>query len=346
MVRVLVAASSVQLQELFERAARTDADVQIVGLARSGTEAIAMARELLPDLVAVGLRLRDLDDAETVKEIMIEAPVPIVMVAQDIGADLGNLSVRALASGALAVIPAPLVSDGRPEEASTRKFLSTLKAMSQVKVVRRWRERPGSARRASGPMGQATSRIVAIAASTGGPAAILAILRHIPAGFPVPILVVQHISSGFINGFAASLDAAVSLKVKVATDGDPLKAGTVYLAPDNRQLGVANRSRIRVADDPPVHGFRPSGTYLFDSIARVFGNKSLAVILTGMGTDGAEGLREIRKVGGQAIAQDETTSVVFGMPKAAIDSGFVDHVLPLDGLAHEIIRQTGGAETE
>lgn len=335
MIHVLLVACNVGLQALVEKVIQTDAEVQLVGLAASGAEAIKMATKLKPDLIAVGLRLDDPDSANVVKEIMIEAPAPIVMIAHDAGPDLGNLSVQALASGALAVIAAPAESSSHLDEASTRQFLSTLKAMSQVKVVRRWRERLSPRRRASSVASGATS-IVGIAASTGGPTALLSILGNVPSDFPAPILVVQHISPGFIEGLAAALDAALPLDVKVATDGDALTPGTVYFAPDGLQLGLASRTKLHVADAPPVNGFRPSATYLFGSIARVFGSESLAVVLTGMGSDGTKGLHAIRKAHGRTIAQDEPTSVVFGMPKAAIDSGFVDLVLPLEGIAREL----------
>lgn len=339
MIRILLVARNAGLQALVEKAIQTDGEVQLVGLATSGAEAIKMATKLKPDLIVVGLRLEDPHSANVIKDIMIETPAPVVMIAHDAGPDLGNLSVQALASGALAVIAAPAESSNHLDEASTRQFLSTLKAMSQVKVVRRWRERLSPRRRpssvASGPIS-----IVGIAASTGGPTALLSILRNIPSDFPAPILVVQHISPGFIEGLAAALGAALPLDVKVATDGDPLTPGTVYLASDGLQLGLASRTKLRVADAPPVNGFRPSATYLFDSIARVFGSESLAVVLTGMGNDGTKGLHAIRKAHGKTIAQDELSSVVFGMPKAAIDSGFVDLVLPLEGIARELIRLT------
>ncbi|MCT7374365.1 chemotaxis protein CheB [Chelativorans salis] len=342
MVRILVAARSANLQALVQKAIQSDGEAQLAGFARSGAEAVRMAKELRPDVIAMGLRLENPHAATVVKEVMIEAPAPIVMVAHDAGPELGSLSVDALSAGALAVIPAPLETDDPLDEASTRKFLATLKAMSQVKVVRRWRDRSNRRREVPAIPNPASARIVGIIASTGGPAALQSILKSIPTGFPAPILVVQHISEGFIDGVAASLDAIVPLKVKVAEDGELLRPGTVYFAPDNRQLGPASRSRVGVKEAPPVNGFRPSGTYLLDSIAHVFGSESLAVILTGMGSDGIEGLRTIRNARGMAIAQDEASSVVFGMPKAAIDSGHVDLVLPLGKIAPEIRRLAGG----
>lgn len=162
------------------------------------------------------------------------------------------------------------------EQPAIEKFLSTIKAMSQVKVVRQWRQKVRGDRAAKDqpPTARTPIGIVGIAASTGGPAAIRAILKDISADLPVPILIVQHMSNGFIDGVAASLNATVPLTVKVARNGELLKPGTVYLAPDNCQLGVSGRSRLRVSDDAPVNGFKPSGSYLFGSIARAFKGES------------------------------------------------------------------------
>lgn len=347
MIRILLATSRIDLQELLERATRADMATQLLAVARNGSEAVTMARQLLPDVVAVDLRL-DEDIAEAVMEIMVSAPAPIVMVSREDGIELGARSDRALEAGALAVIRAPSAADGRLDTASAEKFLSTIKAMAQVKVVRQWRRKAAGAPRTDpvapvAPAARITPiGIVGIAASTGGPAAIRSILMKVSAAFPAPILVVQHMSNGFIDGVAASLDATVPMRVKVAADGERLRPGTVYLAPDGYQLGVSGRSRIRVADDAPVDGFKPSGSYLFDSIARAFKDESLAVVLTGMGNDGTEGLRLLRKAGGKAIAQDETSSIVFGMPKSAIAAGLVDHVLPLDSIAAKIVALAGG----
>jgi two-component system chemotaxis response regulator CheB len=340
MVRIVLATNRIELQESIEKAVNTDGQFQIVGFAGNGIDAVQLTREFRPDIVVIGLRLQKLDGVETTREIMIEAPTPIVMVADRSDGPAGKHSVLALEAGALAVIPAPYGKDVD----SARKFLSTLKAMSQVKVVRRWRGRSGSQvhPRRGGNRGIVPPRVVAIAASTGGPAAIQSILKDLPGDFPVPILAIQHIASGFVDGVAEWLDASVSLTVKMAKNNDILKPGRVYLAPDGHQLGVANKSRVLVADAPPVKGFRPSATYLFDSVARVFGNEALGIILTGMGDDGVEGLRLLHKAGGGVIAQDESSSIVFGMPKAAIEAGVADRILPLAGIAREIIKLVKG----
>ncbi|OAP36453.1 chemotaxis response regulator protein-glutamate methylesterase [Sinorhizobium glycinis] len=347
MVRILLATSRVDLQELVEKAVRGDPAAELLGVARSTAEAVAMARQLSPDIVTMELRLGDHDSAEAVSEIMVSAPAPIVMVSRDNGGELGVAAARALEAGALAVIPAPPPVDGRLEKAATEKFLSTIKAMAHVKVVRQWRKRAGDRRRIDQRRAAAADRpigIVGIAASTGGPAAIRSILMNMSSRFPAPILIVQHMSSGFIDGVAESLDASVPLRVKVAADGERLRPGTAYLAPDGLQLGVSGRSRIRVVNDVPADGFKPSGSYLFGSIARAFRGEALAVILTGMGNDGTEGLRAVREAGGKAIAQDEGSSVVFGMPKSAIGAGLVDFVLPLESIGGKIVALAEGEE--
>jgi two-component system chemotaxis response regulator CheB len=341
MFRVIVATSRLDIQESIAKAIKSDKQVEIVGIAISGAEAVAMTKELRPDLVVIGTHLQTLDGVEATREIMVEAPTPIVLVFQAPNPRAVELSIRALEAGALAVIPAPIqtLKSTSAEEAATRKFLATLKAMSQVRVVRRWRDKPTPKVRLDQPHAErmAPLRIVGIAASTGGPAAMKSILAKLPIDFPVPILVVQHITAGFIGGVASWLDAAIPLRVKVAENGELLKPHVVYLAPDEHHLGVANRSRILVSDEPPINGFRPSGTYLFESIARVFGAEALAVILTGMGNDGADGLRALYNAGGNVVAQDEKSSVVFGMPKAAVDAGIAHRVLPLDEIAPTMI---------
>ncbi|TCN32686.1 chemotaxis protein CheB [Sinorhizobium americanum] len=343
MTRILLATSTPDLENLVRRTTLGDASVELIGVARSGKDAVKMAGKLLPDIVAV--ELRDDGTAETVKEIMITAPTPVVMVAYQDGSHLGVMASRALDSGALAVIPSPTASGTSLEKAAMEKFLSTIKAMAQVKVVRQWRKKGrGDHQRKEAPQPAANTQlaIVGIAASTGGPAAIRSILKDLSADFPAPILVVQHMSNGFIEGVATSLNATIALRVKVGANGERLRPGTVYLAPDGHQLGVSGRSRLRVVDEDPIQGFKPSGSYLFGSIARAFKDESLAVILTGMGEDGTEGLRALHVAGGKVIAQDEESSVVFGMPKSAIAAGLVDFVLPLDDIAGKITALTSG----
>jgi two-component system chemotaxis response regulator CheB len=175
--------------------------------------------------------------------------------------------------------------------------------------------------------------IVAIAASTGGPQALCKILSSLPADFPAPVLVVQHITKGFSHGLASWLNHESLLTVTVASHDAPLQGGWVYIAPDDHHLGVCHRRRIKLDDGPPIRQHRPAASYLFQKAAEVFADKALAVVLTGMGDDGTEGLRTLKALGGYVIAQDEATSVVFGMPGVAIKAGLADEVLPLGEIA-------------
>lgn len=339
MIRIILATSRLDVQDSILNAINSDDQVEIIGIARNGIEAVNMTRSLRPDLVVMGTHLQTLDGVEATREIMIQAPTPIVLVFSTPYQRAPEISALALEAGALAVIPAPLQKGASPEHVFAGKFLSTVKAMSQVKVVRRWRGSPRtkSASDETTAVRRGPLRIVGIASSTGGPAAVQSILAKLPGDFPAPILVVQHITTGFIDGVASWLDAATPLRVKVAQNGDSLEPHVVYLAPDSHHLGVASRSRIMVTDAAPINGFRPSGTYLFASMAHVFGAEALGVILTGMGDDGAEGLRALHRAGGTVLAQNEATSVVFGMPKAAIESGVAHRVLPLDDIPRSMV---------
>lgn len=335
MIRVLIAEDSSTTRELLVALLRADPGIQVVGEAKNGAEAVEMTKELKPNLVTMDIQMPVMDGFEATKRIMIEEPTPIVIVSSSFRARDVEVSMHALRAGALTVLAKPAGIGSPGFEESRRQFVQLVKTMAEVKVVRRWPER---SRRARAPAavpadvgGQA--RIVAIATSTGGPAALHQILSALPGDFCAPILVVQHISEGFVEGLARWLNDVAPLKVKVAEDGEPLAPSTVYLAPARSHLGVSAAHTIQLSSAPPICGFRPSGTFLFDSVANAFGNASVALILTGMGQDGVDGLQGIRAAGGRIIAQDKESSVVFGMPGAAMAAGCVDWVLPLGSIA-------------
>jgi two-component system chemotaxis response regulator CheB len=207
--------------------------------------------------------------------------------------------------------------------------------------VRRWGPRPGRltsrAPVAAAPRTAGDRRVVLIGTSTGGPAALRTILLELPRDFGVPILAVQHIARGFVQALANWLNAGCSLRVKVAEEGELLVPGTVYLAPDDRHLGVRRDSRALISDRPPIGGFRPSATFLFETAAEAFGASAVALILTGMGSDGVAGLKALHRVGGMVLAQDERTSVVYGMAQEAARAGVVHAVLPLEAMAPRLV---------
>ncbi|BDG06086.1 chemotaxis-specific protein-glutamate methyltransferase CheB [Anaeromyxobacter oryzae] len=341
MIRVLVVEDMPTARQLVVGILSSDPEIEVVGQAADGTEAVEAVRRLRPDAITMDVMMMPMDGIQATGLIMAERPTPIVIVTS-LDVNEVTLSMRALGAGALAALPKPR-GPGSPAFAEdARRLLTTVKAMSRVALLRR----PAAAAPAtavpaprSGPRG----RVVAIAASTGGPAALQRVLARLPAAFPAPILVVQHIALGFAEGFARWLASAGPLPVRVATDGQPLAAGTVYVAPDDRHLGVSSDgARIALSDAPPVSGFRPSGTHLFKSVAAAFGVGSVGVILSGMGRDGVEGLRLLRTAGGRIVAQDEASSAVHGMPGAAVEAGLADAVLPPDAIPERLVRWVGG----
>lgn len=354
MIRVLVAEDSLTVRELLVAILERDGEFRVVGQAKNGLEAVELARELRPDLITMDVHMPEMDGFAATKEIMVEAPTPIIIVSSSSSGREVELSLNALRAGALMVVPKPddpasPMFNGRQEQ-----FLTLARAMADVKVVRRWgSHRKGSAPAPSPATGRITvPHVVAMAASTGGPAALQRVLGELPGDFAVPVLLVQHIAQGFTEGLATWLGASSALKVKVAEHGEHLAPRTVFLAPDDRQLGVAKGDRVEVLEAPPVGGFRPSATFLFESAARWYGPRVTAVILTGMGRDGVAGLEHVRAAGGHVIAQDRATSVVYGMPQAAVEAGVADAVLPVDAIAGQLealvrgnARRVGGSNT-
>ncbi len=344
MIRIVVAEDSLTVRELLVEILESDAEIKVVGQAKNGTEAVELATRLRPDLVTMDVHMPVMDGFAATKEIMVQAPTPILIVSSSVSGRDVELSLNAMRAGALMVIAKPddpqsTRFDGRREE-----LVAMAKAMARVKVVRRWASEPRAVQPVPArplPPG-APVRLVAVAASTGGPAALQRILSALPRDFAAPIVVVQHIATGFVAGLADWLSASCNLRVKVAEHGEPLLQRTVFLAPDNRQLGVGPDGQAVVADAPSVNGFRPSGTYLFAAAARAYGAAAAAVILTGMGNDGVEGLKGVKAAGGRVLAQDEASSVVYGMPGEAVAAGVVDAVLGIDEVAPRLVELVAG----
>jgi two-component system chemotaxis response regulator CheB len=341
MIRVLVVEDSPTARGLLVAILRSDPEIQVVGEAANGIEAVELTCELRPDVVTMDVRMPIMDGLEATKEIMATAPTPIVLITASLLIHDVDASMCALRAGALAVLPKPPGPESPGFDEAAQDLVAQVKAMSQVKVVRHWRRTGAAPREAAAASSRSPApsraRVVAIATSTGGPAALHAVLADLPGDFPAPVLVVQHITAGFIAGLADWLTKGTDLHVKVAVDCEPLAAHTVYLAPDDHHLGVAANRTVALSRAPAVGGFRPSGTVLFESVAAAYGAAAVAVILTGMGEDGVAGLRAVRKAGGRVLAQDENTSVIFGMPGAAVAAGLADHVLPLERMAAHLV---------
>lgn len=341
MIRVVIADDSATARAMILAVLESDPGVHVVGEARTGADAIELAIRLRPDLITMDIEMPGMDGIEGTKAIMERVPTPIVIVSSSTNREVAGRSLDATAAGALYVIDKPPHPHSARFDEWRTELVSIVKAMAFVKVVRRSRRAAeatsgtgwtsGIRHRALAPV-----RLVAIAASTGGPTVLRQILARLPADLPVPVIIVQHIARGFTPALVGWLDAGCSLRVKVAADGEALSAGTVFLGPDERQLGVRDGA-IALSDDSAVGGFRPAATYLFESVADSYGKDVVAVVLTGMGADGVDGLRRIHAAGGRVIAQDEESCVVFGMPREAIRAGVVDSVLSPDEIADQIV---------
>ncbi len=340
-IRVLIAEDSPTARALLVGMLSAASGLEVIGQASNGIDAVEMTKRLRPDVVTMDIQMPGLDGFEATKRIMSEMPTPIVIISS-LDVHSVQFSMEALNAGALAVLPKPVGPASPDYEATSRLVASTVRSMSQVKLVRRWPSappyKPQSSTAPSAAVRSLRPRAVTIAASTGGPAALRLLVSELDSTFPVPILAVQHMALGFADGFAKWLDGGTSLRVRVAREGEPLRPGNVYLAPDDKHLTVSDRSTVLLSDGPPVGGHRPSGTALFESAARAFGPATLSVILTGMGRDGVDGLRAVRAAGGKVIAQDEQTSDIFGMPGAAVAAGVTDLVLPLGSISGQLRR--------
>lgn len=334
-VRVVVAEDSVTARHLLVALLQQDADVEVVGQAANGQEALDLTRRLRPSIVVMDIRMPVMDGFEATKRIMIEQPTPVLIVTAVADHDV-ELGLRAVQLGALTLVSKPTAPGDPAFPSQAGRFVSLVKALSDVKVVRRHR---GAAGHEDGYQHPAHSRsvdVVAIAASTGGPAALHRLLEQLPHDCAAPVLVVQHISEGFTAGLVAWLGAGTPQPVKVAEDGEQLAAGTIYLAAEKQHLEVTPYGALSLSMSPAVGGFRPSATVLFRSVAECYGPRAAGVVLTGMGRDGCDGAQVLHDAGGRVLAQDEASSVVFGMPGAVVAAGIADVVGPIDVLADRL----------
>lgn len=324
-IRVLVVDDVPLVRRLISAALSADPEIQVVGTAANGLEAVRLALELRPDVVTMDVAMPLMDGYAAVREIMRRSPVPILVVT---GLPLyeQGLVGRMLGLGALEVVVKP--EGGTAEYAYLRERVKTLARIRvPTRTPRPRRERPLQTRPS-----QARPAAIGVVASTGGPAALGRILTGLPADFGIPIVVVQHIACGFVHDLAHWLDQATPLSVRVAAHGDELRPGQVLLAPDERHLELS-RHGVVLLDAPPERGIRPSGNRLLRSLAETYRERAVGIVLTGMGFDGAEGLRAVRAAGGLTLVQDRASSVVFGMPRAAIEAHAADEILPLESLA-------------
>jgi two-component system, chemotaxis family, protein-glutamate methylesterase/glutaminase len=323
--RVLVCEDSRAYAAALSRFLEEDDRIEVVGVAPSGEQTIADVERLQPDLLTLDMQLPGMDGLEVVKRLMGESPLPIVILSGTV-AKGSERAAEALAAGALEVLPKDRLRLDHLDDMWAQAMRSRLRRLSSVRVGRPARGMPRAPRRKR-PQSVSSREVqaVGIGASTGGPPVLDAILGGLPADFPIPLLVVQHMAPGFIEGFARWLDKKSPLEMRLASEGDRLTPG-VWFAPDGAHLTLDQSNRF-VLDSETEAPHRPSIDVLLGSLARTFGAHAVGIVLTGMGKDGAEGAAAIRREGGLAIAQDEASSVVYGMPRAVVEDG-ADLVLP------------------
>lgn len=338
MIRILITDDSNVIAKILKTIFDAEADFQVVGRACNGHEAVRLNNELKPDLITMDIRMPVMDGFEATRMIMSTIPTPIVVISSDIDNEELKITFRALEEGALAVIEKPCGIQQPEFEKIRKELVDNIRAMADVKVVRR---RPPKLNKDifQPQTKQQTSqyKVVALVSSTGGPQAIAEIISSLPFEYPLPIVIVQHISPGFIGGLVSWLRGHTLLEVKLAENNMLIKAGCIYLAPDDSHLKItqkASRLYAELSQAPPVERFRPSGSVLLDSLSKFYAKKTIAGILTGMGSDGADGLKKLHDKGAQTFVQDKKSCIIFGMPSVAISKGAVDDIVPLSDIAN------------
>lgn len=351
-IPVLLVEDSLIALEILKRLLASSPDVKVVGTARNGKEALELIPKLQPAVICTDLHMREMDGLEFTKQVMANNPRPILVISNAVQKEDTQNTFQLLEAGAVDIFPKPktgLVSD---YEQAKRELIGKIKVLSGVRVFTR-RLQPPIARKSvsvatynfhSTATKQilnnitASIRVVTIGASTGGPQALHKVLAQLPSDFPVPVICTQHISEGFLQGLVDWLAAECQLKVKIAQVGESPLPGTIYFAPERNHLELDAQGRFIYSFSPPVDGHRPSVTITFQSVAEFYGSRTAGILLTGMGRDGAAGMQTIAAVGGITIAQDEKSSVVFGMPKEAIALGAAKYILPVQEIASLLLK--------
>jgi two-component system, chemotaxis family, protein-glutamate methylesterase/glutaminase len=349
MIKVLVVEDSAVIRDLLVYLLETDPAVKVVGTAGNGEEAIAMMTSIQPDVITMDINMPKMNGFEVTRQIMESNPKPIVIVTGSWNHKDVDTSFRAMEAGAVAVIKTPPGSDHPEHAALAQELIQTVKTMAEVKVVRRWahmRTHTGNGAETS-TVPPATSaqpksrtrqiKLIAIGTSTGGPMALQSLLAALPTSFPVPVVVVQHMAAGFVEGFAAWLAQSTGHQVHVATDGEFLLPGHIYIAPDGFQMKMAARGKVALTTDGAENGLAPSVSYLFRSVVNVYGAQAVGILLTGMGRDGAAELKLMHEHGAITFAQDKESSVIHGMPGEAIRLNAATYVLSPDRIAAVLV---------
>jgi two-component system chemotaxis response regulator CheB len=328
-IRVLIVEDSQTISQMLVKYIGDEEDIEVVGVAANGEEAVKIVPKLKPDIIVMDINMPIMNGFEATKRIMQEYPIPILLITSSW--DIGDVkvSLKSMGIGALAVLEKPK-GIGAPEfKQQMNELILHVRLLSEIKVVRRWKEKRALntlQKLEAASISKKSFKVVVIGASTGGPPVLSEILEELPSDYPLPILVVQHMSKGFIDNFVEWMREHCLINIKIAQNGERLKSGNVYFGADGQHLTI-DKGKVKFCN--PVEGdmFVPSVSKLFASAADYFPEETVAILLSGMGRDGAQEMRVLKDKGAFTIVQDEMSSVVFGMAKEAINLGGVDVVL-------------------
>lgn len=345
MIKLLIVEDSAFMRKLLSDVFTAESDFQVLDTARNGKEAIEKVKKLKPDLITMDVEMPIMDGLSALEIIMKENPTPVVMVSS-LTREGADATLRALALGAVDFVtktsgPISSVTGIRHEILQKCRIAAKANVLRLAKMPSPTRT-VAVAKPVDLTLGETScDKIVAIGTSTGGPRALQEIITKLPGNLPCGVVIVQHMPPGFTKSLAERLNSLSSVSVKEAENNDVIRPGLVLIAPGDYHMTIeieGGKKVVKLNQNPPIGGHRPAVDPMLDSVARVYGAKTVGVILTGMGHDGAKGIQNIKKQHGYTIAEDQTTAVVFGMPKAAIELGVVDKALPLPEIAAEIVR--------
>lgn len=342
MIRVLIVDDSAFMRSTLSSMLTADPEIQVIGIARDGIEAVEKVALLKPDIVTLDVEMPRMNGIDALKQIMEKTPVPVLMVSS-LTTEGAGVTLDALDLGAVDFIPKNLSELSINIVKIKELLIDKIKKIGKKGLVKQLIKAPSSP--LIMPQSAYTSHrrvnIIAIGSSTGGPKALQNIIALIPKDFPVPILIAQHMPPAFTKPFAERLNQLSAIEVKEAESGETIRKGTAYIAPGRGHMSVQRKKLtetvISVSEERGEHIYRPSVDVLMLSVVENFSGHVLGVILTGLGNDGSRGMKEIKNKGGRTIAESESTCIVYGMPKAVVDAGLADKVVPLDEIAGEII---------
>lgn len=346
---VLVVDDSAFARSMISKRLSGDPDFARVETARDGQEALEKLESVAPDVITMDVQMPKLDGLGALKQVMAKCPTPVVMLSSLTGDDT-DTTLTALELGAVDFFLKPSIADAAGGGTGERDLVETIKLAARVPVARlakaiRQENQPEAKtsvrRTANGNNARSTrkiERVIVIASSTGGPRALSQVVPYLPVDERVAYVIVQHMPAGFTKSLAERLNNGGPLNVHEAEKGEFIQGGVALMAPGGQHLVVASNGEIDLTDGPTMHGVRPAADITMQSVARAFGRRSMGVVLTGMGADGKDGCGAIRAAGGPVVAEDESTCVVYGMPRAVVEAGHATKVVPINKIARQIIK--------